>query len=134
MELKEHTGDGIRYSVHLSAPKGGLAQMVRDPDGNWVHHFEYGSLLAEVTKLRAEAEASKAELVRLRTLANYLFMESQNEKKRSTTEAIANDQFKSYTRRLEKAGDDLVVYAFPCEQGVVSCRHWQNAKRSRPNA
>lgn len=134
MELKEHNGNGIRYSMHLSAPNGGLSQMVRDPDGNWVHYYEYGSLLAEVTKLRADAEASKAELERLRTLANYLFMESQNEKKRSTTEAIVNDQLRSYARRLEKAGDDLIVYAFPCEGGVVACRHWQNAKRTRPNA
>lgn len=134
MELKEHKGDGIRYRMHLSAPKGGVAQMLRDPDGDWVSHHEFSLLLAEATRLRAEAEAAKAEAERLRTVANYLFLESQNEKRRSNSEAITNEQFKSYTRRLEKAGDDLIVYAFPCENGVVACRHWQNAKRSRPNA
>ena len=33
--LGEHQGDGIRYEMYLSAPAGGLAQMIRNPEGNW---------------------------------------------------------------------------------------------------
>jgi hypothetical protein len=40
-ELAAHEGSGIRYRMHLSAPNGGVAQMVRSPDGMWVEHAEY---------------------------------------------------------------------------------------------
>jgi hypothetical protein len=40
-ELAAHEGTGIRYRMHLSAPNGGVAQMVRSPDGDWVGHDEY---------------------------------------------------------------------------------------------
>jgi hypothetical protein len=40
-ELAAHEGSGIRYRMHLSAPNGGVAQMVRSPDGDWVEHAEY---------------------------------------------------------------------------------------------
>ena len=50
--LGEHKGDGIRYAMHLSAPKGGVAQMLRDPDGGWVSWEDYARLQAEVERLR----------------------------------------------------------------------------------
>ncbi len=52
MNLGEHKGDGIRHSMHLSAPKGGLAQMLRDPDGQWVPYADYAALQAENERLR----------------------------------------------------------------------------------
>jgi hypothetical protein len=52
INLGEHQGDGIRYSMHLSAPAGGAAQMLRDPDGNWVGYAEYAALQAENERLR----------------------------------------------------------------------------------
>ena len=52
IELGEHKGDGIRYAMHLSAPKGGSAQMLRDPDGGWVSWEDYARLKAEVERLR----------------------------------------------------------------------------------
>ena len=52
IELGEHKGDGIRYAMHLSAPKGGSAQMLRDPDGGWVSWEDYSRLKAEVERLR----------------------------------------------------------------------------------
>jgi hypothetical protein len=51
IELGEHKGDGIRYAMHLSAPKGGSAQMLRDPDGGWVSWEDYSRLKAEVERL-----------------------------------------------------------------------------------
>jgi len=52
IELGEHKGDGIRYAMHLSAPKGGSAQMLRDPDGGWVSWEDYARLKAENKRLR----------------------------------------------------------------------------------
>jgi hypothetical protein len=49
--LGQHDGDGIRYAMHLSAPKGGSAQMLRDPAGGWVSWEDYARLKAEVERL-----------------------------------------------------------------------------------
>jgi hypothetical protein len=57
INLGEHQGDGIRYSMHLSAPAGGAAQMLRDPAGNWVGYAEYAALQAEVERLRKAGDA-----------------------------------------------------------------------------
>jgi hypothetical protein len=54
-ELGSHNGDGIRYALYLSAPKGGVAQMLRDPDGAWVPYEDYTRLKAEVERLRKTA-------------------------------------------------------------------------------
>jgi len=50
-DLGQHDGDGIRYAMHLSAPKGGSAQMLRDPAGGWVSWEDYARLKAEVERL-----------------------------------------------------------------------------------
>lgn len=55
--LGEHKGDGIRYAMHLSAPKGGSAQMLRDPDGGWVSWEDYARLKADVERLRKAGDA-----------------------------------------------------------------------------
>jgi hypothetical protein len=49
--LGQHDGDGIRYAMHLSAPKGGSAQMLRDPAGGWVSWEDFARLKAEVERL-----------------------------------------------------------------------------------
>jgi len=54
VNLGEHRGDGIRHSMHLSAPNGGLAQMLRDPDGQWVPYSDYAALKAENERLADE--------------------------------------------------------------------------------
>ena len=51
MSLGQHDGDGIRYAMHLSAPKGGTAQMLRDPAGGWVSYEDYARLKADVNEL-----------------------------------------------------------------------------------
>ena len=50
--LGKHKGNGIRYEMHLSAPKGGLAQMLRHPEGEWVGYRDYAALQAENERLR----------------------------------------------------------------------------------
>ena len=57
INLGEHQGDGIRYSMHLSAPAGGAAQMLRDPAGNWVGYADYAALEAENERLRKVGDA-----------------------------------------------------------------------------
>jgi len=53
-DLGQHDGDGIRYAMHLSAPKGGSAQMLRDPAGGWVSWEDYARLKTEVERLEKE--------------------------------------------------------------------------------
>ena len=55
--LGAHQGDGIRYSMHLSAPAGGSAQMLRTPDGEWVAWEDYARLKAEVARLTKAGNA-----------------------------------------------------------------------------
>jgi hypothetical protein len=57
VNLGEHRGEGIRHSMHLSAPNGGLAQMLRDPEGNWVPYSDYAALRAENKRLRKAGDA-----------------------------------------------------------------------------
>ena len=58
-DLGQHDGDGIRYAMHLSAPKGGSAQMLRDPAGGWVSWDDYARLKAEVERLTKAGDAMK---------------------------------------------------------------------------
>ena len=87
-ELKEHNGNGIRYAMYLSAPKGGSAQMLRDPSGDWVSYEEYARL--------------KAEVERLQNNCDYLDQKLDEEIDKS---AMLCGQ----VERLRKAGDDLVL-------------------------
>ena len=50
--LGEHQGNGIRFDMHLSAPNGGVAQMLCRPEGQWVSWNEYEKMKAEVERLR----------------------------------------------------------------------------------
>jgi hypothetical protein len=76
INLGEHQGDGIRYSMHLSAPAGGAAQMLRDPAGNWVGYADYAALQAENERLRKAGDAMAASHL---TLIKIFLRESSDE-------------------------------------------------------
>ena len=85
--LGQHDGDGIRYAMHLSAPKGGSAQMLRDPAGGWVSWEDYA-------RLKAECQARQAE---------------------NSVLAVECDSLKAEVERLTKAGDALAGKAISLE-------------------
>ena len=66
MTLGQHDGDGIRYAMHLSAPKGGSAQMLRDPAGGWVSWGDYARLKADVERLTKAGDAMAAVITQYR--------------------------------------------------------------------
>ena len=49
--------DPQRYWMYLSAPAGGIAQMVADDKGDWVNHRDYVKLQAENERLRKAGDA-----------------------------------------------------------------------------
>lgn len=84
--LGEHRGNGIRFDMHLSAPNGGVAQMLCRPEGQWVSWSEYDKLQAEVERLTIERNGFEQAMK-----ANQSILET----KRDTIE------------RLRKAGDAM---------------------------
>lgn len=52
-QLGSHNGEGNRYYMYLSAPQGGVAQMLRSPDGQWVPYADCARLKDEVERLDA---------------------------------------------------------------------------------
>ena len=103
-ELGSHNGNGIRFRMYLSAPKGGVAQMLRDPAGDWVTYDEYlaekehaerleaensilinktDRLIADVERLtnfKAKADQSEAEVERLKAEVELLNAEKDQAK------------------------------------------------------
>ena len=68
--------------MHLSAPKGGTAQMLRDPAGGWVSWEDYA-------RLKAECQARQAE---------------------NSVLAVECYSLKAEVERLTKAGDELHAF------------------------
>jgi hypothetical protein len=111
--LGEHQGDGIRYEMYLSAPAGGLAQMIRNPEGNWVGYADYAALKAENERMRKKLEALDGDIV---AFDEYL------------KELVHNE-------RLRKAGDELARVAIPSyilDTKVKAIEAWNAAKESQP--
>ena len=106
-DLGQHDGDGIRYAMHLSAPKGGSAQMLRDPAGGWVSWEDYARLKAEVERLQSI----------------------------HSIDSIGIEQLKAEVERLTKAGDNLerVLTARSGSYEAGNASHeWQSAKNYKP--
>lgn len=128
--LGEHQGNGIRFDMHLSAPNGGVAQMLCRPDGQWVSWNEYEKLKAEVKRLQHLANQSE-------------FYRSQLQKDTCRLENIQmQDAFKHYeaenarlkaeNERLRNVGDAMADYLFdapyPCR---IFYHKWKEAKEGK---
>ncbi len=103
MNLGEHKGDGIRHSMHLSAPKGGLAQMLRDPDGNWVPFADYAALQAENERLKTERDHYQWASINDGIACNERARENQDLENQI-------DALKAENERLRKAGDEMAEH------------------------
>jgi hypothetical protein len=104
--LGQHDGDGIRYAMNLSAPKGGSAQMLRDPAGGWVSWDDYARLKAEVERLTSVSEAWKKRRLDKVEAECINWADVENE----------NARLKAQVERLTKAGDAMaaVITQFRC--------------------
>jgi FtsZ-binding cell division protein ZapB len=103
VNLGEHKGDGIRHSMHLSAPKGGLAQMLRDPDGNWVPFADYAALQAENERLKTERDHYQWASINDGIACNERARENQDLENQI-------DALKAENERLRKAGDEMAEH------------------------
>ena len=118
-ELGSHKGNGIRYIMHLSAPNGGVGQMLRHPDGNWVPHENYAHLKGEVGRLRKELEESQENYHLVNELAGKEMTRLQAEVERLNLLTAEMDKtinisqagcrlLKAEVERLCEAGDELL--------------------------
>ena len=88
-----------RYWMYLSAPAGGLAQMIADDTGDWVNHRDYVKLQAEHDRLRKIVEREDGEMVYYK---DYAKLQAENE-------------------RLKNAGDAFIgTYLFATAKGLVN--------------
>jgi len=113
--LGQHDGDGIRYAMHLSAPKGGSAQMLRDPAGGWVSYDDYARLKAEVERLKGIILAQSSEFVRNATKhEEQPLPDGWNSAVAKACDLLAekekeNARLKAEVERLRKAGDAVSI-------------------------
>ena len=121
INLGEHQGDGIRYSMHLSAPAGGAAQMLRDPAGNWVGYADYAALQAENERMRKELEALDGDIVAFDEYCEELV---HNERLRQAGDALLE---------CHKIRDDLAYSIQEQSPDVAKAMlEWLAAKETRP--
>ena len=115
-ELGSHKGNGIRYIMYLSAPSGGVGQMLRHPDGHWVPHENYAHLESEVRSLRKELEEAQE---------NYHLVNELAGKEMTRLNAKVE--------MLQEAGDRLAEH-LDYKDFPFSLEAWQAAKEGKPSA
>lgn len=140
MELNQHQGDGIRYSMHLSAPQGGCAQMLCDPSGNWVSWKDYENIQIESEEYRLKLRDAGVEIYALKSQVAFLI--DQKESGRISVEARLMDgmseknkeiaRLKAEVERLRKAGDamaDEIQKHLTYNDGLGKTNDWWNAAK-----
>jgi uncharacterized small protein (DUF1192 family) len=128
VNLGEHQGDGIRHSMHLSAPKGGLAQMLRDPDGQWVPFADYAALQAENERLKTERDHYQWASINDGIACNERARENQDLENQI-------DALQAENERLRKAGDamaDWVMELLSESEQPEVVKAWHAAKGVQP--
>ena len=130
MSLGQHDGDGIRYAMHLSAPKGGTAQMLRDPAGGWVSWEDYARLKAECQARQAENSVLAVECDSLKAEVERVGAENSHLHKGVYSLSLNVGQLKDEVERLTKAGDWMMADLIPYQQfdGFKSVKDWNAAK------
>ena len=129
-DLGQHDGDGIRYAMHLSAPKGGIAQMLRDPAGGWVSWEDYARLKAECQARQAENSVLAVECDSLKAEVERVGAENSHLHKGVYSLSLNVGQLKDEVERLTKAGDWMMADLIPYQQfdGFKSVKDWNAAK------
>lgn len=61
-ELGTHTGSGNRFNMYLSAPNGGVAQMLAHPEGEWVSARDYVVAQDEIARMASYARELELKL------------------------------------------------------------------------
>ncbi len=123
MELHQHQGDGIRYSMHLSAPQGGCAQMLCDPSGNWVSWKDYENIQIESEEYRLKLRDAGVEIYALKSQVAFLI--DQKESGRISVEARLMDgmseknkeiaRLKTEIKELKNQPDPLTAYLYAAQ-------------------
>jgi hypothetical protein len=108
-ELGSHKGNGIRYIMHLSAPNGGVGQILRHPDGNWVPHENYAHLKGEVGRLRKELEESQENYHLVNELAGKEMTRLKAELARLRASSFVTAVPVEHYERIIKAGDAVAL-------------------------
>lgn len=149
-ELGSHKGNGIRYIMHLSAPNGGVGQMLRHPDGNWVPHENYAHLKGEVGRLRKELEESQENYHLVNELAGKEMTRLQAEVERLNLLTAEMDKtinisqagcrlLKAEVERLCEAGDEMAKRTeffqkrWDADELCQEVEAWNAAKESKPS-
>jgi NAD(P)-dependent dehydrogenase (short-subunit alcohol dehydrogenase family) len=133
--LGEHQGDGIRYEMYLSAPAGGLAQMIRNPEGNWVGYAEYAALKAEVERLTKERDHYQWASTNDGIACNERARENQHLENQIAERETEIHELLDENERLRKAGDELARVAIPSyilDTKVKAIEEWNAAKKVQP--
>lgn len=123
--LGEHQGSGIRFDMHLSAPNGGIAQMLCRPDGQWVSWNEYEKLKNENERLTMIKDACKRMIKRRDKWIFERRVEIERLRASSFVTAVPVEQYeelKAEVERLTKAHSDALADFWAIHKGYFDLK------------
>lgn len=109
--LGEHQGNGIRFDMHLSAPNGGVAQMLCRPEGQWVSWNEYEKLKAENERLTMIKDACKRMIKRRDKWIFERRAEVERLRASSFVTAVPVEEYEKLKADFYQASDERADYA-----------------------